>query len=176
MDAVRRIADRVAAEPVVRDAVPPRALIVGGFVRDALLGRETLDVDLEVFGVPVERLEALLAASFPGRVSNVGRSFGIFKAHVAPGVDVDVALPRTESKAGDGHRGFEVTGDPSSKVTFKGWQPETIAAGLVRNPGIVATATHCVSAIPYVCRADPGLKTYLDLPLIAGRADPRLAR
>jgi hypothetical protein len=63
----------------------------------------------------------------------------------------------------------EVTGDPDVKVTFSGLQPETVAAGLVRNPGIVATANHCVNAIPYVHRADPGIKTYLDLPLIAGR-------
>jgi len=69
----------------------------------------------------------------------------------------------------------EISGDPPSHVTFHGWQPESIAAGLVRNPGIVATANHGVSAIPYVCRAEPGIKTYLDLPLIAGRAAPALS-
>jgi hypothetical protein len=68
----------------------------------------------------------------------------------------------------------EVQGDPSVVVTFKGWQPETVADGLVRNPGIVATAMHCVNAVPYVCRAAPGIKTYLDLPLIAGRASPEV--
>jgi hypothetical protein len=68
----------------------------------------------------------------------------------------------------------EVTGDPTSRVTFHGWHPVSIEAGLARNPGIVATATHCVSAIPYVCAAGPGIKTYLDLPLIAGRAAPHL--
>jgi hypothetical protein len=70
----------------------------------------------------------------------------------------------------------EVTGDPSVKLTFKGLQPETIEEGLVRNPGVVSTANHCVSAIPYVVAAEPGIKTYLDLPLIAGRAAPGLAR
>ena len=70
----------------------------------------------------------------------------------------------------------EVSGDPSSHVTFHGWHPESIAAGLIRNPGIVATANHCISAIPYVCRAAPGIKTYLELPLIAGRAAPELSR
>ncbi len=55
-------------------------------------------------------------------------------------------------------------------LTFKGLQPQTIAEGLQRNPGVVATANHCVNAIPYVCPAEPGIKTYLDLPLIAGRA------
>jgi hypothetical protein len=69
----------------------------------------------------------------------------------------------------------EVTGDPPVKVTFKGWQPETIAAGLERNPGIVATALHCVSAIPSVCRAEPGIRTYLDLPPYGGKAAPHLA-
>ena len=53
-------------------------------------------------------------------------------------------------------------------MTFHGLHPESIEAGLERNPGIVATAIHCVSAIPYVCRAEPGIKTYLDLPLVGG--------
>jgi hypothetical protein len=68
----------------------------------------------------------------------------------------------------------EVTGDPSCLTTFKKLHPETVEAGLIRNPGIVATAMHCVNAIPYVCRAEPGLKTYLDLPLVAGRATRNL--
>jgi hypothetical protein len=46
----------------------------------------------------------------------------------------------------------------------------SIEAGLERNPGIVATAMHCVNAIPYVCAAEPGLLTYLEMPLVAGRA------
>ena len=70
----------------------------------------------------------------------------------------------------------EVTGDPSVLLTFKGLQPESVAAGLVRNPGVVSTANHCVSAIPYVVAAEPGIRTYLDLPLIAGRAAPDLGR
>jgi hypothetical protein len=70
----------------------------------------------------------------------------------------------------------EVTGDPSCLTTFKKLHPESVEAGLVRNPGIVATALHCVNAVPYVCAAPPGLLTYLDLPLVAGRAAPGLHR
>jgi hypothetical protein len=70
----------------------------------------------------------------------------------------------------------EVTGDPPALVTFKGYQPVSVEAGLARNPGIVATANHCVSAIPYVLAAEPGIKTYLDLPLVAGRAAQHLTR
>jgi 2,4-diaminopentanoate dehydrogenase len=64
----------------------------------------------------------------------------------------------------------EITGDPDVLVTFKKLHPHSIAEGLERNPGIVATAMHCVNAIPYVCRAEPGLLTYLDLPPVSGRA------
>jgi hypothetical protein len=70
----------------------------------------------------------------------------------------------------------EVTGDPGAFVTFKGLHPESIEAGLARNPGIVATAMHCVSAVPYVCEAPAGLLTYLEMPLVAGRADLGLHR
>jgi hypothetical protein len=70
----------------------------------------------------------------------------------------------------------EVTGDPGTLVTFKKLHPESIAAGLERNPGIVATALHCVNAVPYVVAARPGLLTYLDLPPVAGRAAADLHR
>jgi hypothetical protein len=59
-------------------------------------------------------------------------------------------------------------------VTLKGWQPETVEEGLLSNPGIVATAAHCVNAIPYACAASPGIVTSLELPLVAGRAHPKL--
>ncbi|HZC08907.1 MAG TPA: dihydrodipicolinate reductase [Mycobacterium sp.] len=69
----------------------------------------------------------------------------------------------------------EISGDPTVSLTFKGLQPETIVEGLKRNPGVVATANHCVNAIPDVCAAGPGIKTYLDLPLFAGRPAVDLA-
>ncbi len=82
-----------------------RALIVGGWVRDRLLGLTGKDIDLEVYGVSAERLRPLLE-SF-GRVDAVGESFTVYKV-----LGLDVALPRRESKVGRGHRGFEVRGDP----------------------------------------------------------------
>ena len=68
----------------------------------------------------------------------------------------------------------EVRGDPSLSAVFTGMHPHSVAAGLKRNEGIVATAMHCVNAIPYLCQADPGIRSYLDLPMICGRADPDL--
>lgn len=89
--------------------------------------------------------------------------------------EVDLDPPWTLGEQGERFE-VEITGDPPVSLTFKGLQPESVAEGLIRNPGVVATANHCVSAIPYVCRAEPGIKTYLDLPLIAGRAAPDLTR
>ncbi|MGD9905621.1 MAG: CCA tRNA nucleotidyltransferase [Vicinamibacterales bacterium] len=86
-----------------------RALVVGGFVRDRLLGRTAKDLDLEVFGVPGDALAAMLAAI--GRVEPVGRAFPVFK--LGP---IDVALPRRESKAGRGHTAFHVEGDPTMSL------------------------------------------------------------
>ena len=82
-----------------------RALIVGGWVRDRELGRTSKDIDIEVFGIESAALRELLKAF--GSVNAVGESFTVFKV-----ADVDVALPRRESKVGRGHKGFEVTGDP----------------------------------------------------------------
>jgi tRNA nucleotidyltransferase (CCA-adding enzyme) len=82
-----------------------RALVVGGWVRDRMLGRESKDIDLEVFGIPAARLRPLVE-SF-GRVDVVGESFAVIKIG-----NVDVSLPRRESRTGVGHKGFEIEGDP----------------------------------------------------------------
>ena len=75
-----------------------RALIVGGWVRDRLCGHPSKDIDIEVFGLPAERVRAALEGL--GRVKTVGESFQVFKLG-----DIDVSLPRRESKSGRGHRG-----------------------------------------------------------------------
>lgn len=90
-----------------------RALVVGGWVRDRLLGIASKDVDIEVYGLPAPRLRDLLA-SF-GRVETVGESFTVFKVG-----NLDVSLPRRESKTGRGHRGFTVEGDPTMSVAEAG--------------------------------------------------------
>jgi tRNA nucleotidyltransferase (CCA-adding enzyme) len=94
-----------------------RALVVGGFVRDALLGHQSPDIDIEVFGIPEDRLSSLLAPF--GRVEAVGSSFPVYKLRVADESvgDIDVGLPRRDSKSGRGHKGFEVRGDPSMSFT-----------------------------------------------------------
>lgn len=71
---------------------------------------------------------------------------------------------------------MEIRGNPNTFVTVKGWQPETVAEGLISNPGIVATAAHCVNAIAATCAAEPGVKGFFDLPPLTGRAARLLSR
>ncbi|MCF0234003.1 MAG: HD domain-containing protein [Thermoguttaceae bacterium] len=81
--------------------------IVGGFVRDALFGIPSKDVDVEVYGLNYSQIHEILAPYF--HCDLVGRSFGVLKV----GRDVDVALPRRESKNGAGHKGFDVETTPN---------------------------------------------------------------
>ena len=85
-----------------------RPQVVGGSVRDALLGEPVKDIDIEVFGLPVRELENLLTPHYP--VDEVGKAFSVFKIR---GIDIDISLPRRESKSGEGHKGFAVEGDPN---------------------------------------------------------------
>jgi tRNA nucleotidyltransferase (CCA-adding enzyme) len=93
-----------------------RPYVVGGAVRDALLGRPPEEFDVEVFALPRERLEPALATL--GRVDRVGQSFRVYKVSRIEGMGgaVDVSLPRRDSKVGRGHRGIAAEDDPDLSV------------------------------------------------------------
>lgn len=94
----------------VRSVGRPR--LVGGGVRDWLLGLEAKDFDVEVAGADFESLHRALAPF--GATDVVGRSFGVIKVRsAATGAEYDFSLPRRESKTGAGHRGFAVRPDPN---------------------------------------------------------------
>ena len=83
-----------------------QVLLVGGVVRDALLGLPTKDFDVEVTHLDLAGLEEVLSEF--GEVIQVGRSFGVLRVK---GLDVDFSLPRRDDKRGPGHRGFSVSVD-----------------------------------------------------------------
>jgi tRNA nucleotidyltransferase (CCA-adding enzyme) len=89
-----------------------KAFLVGGCVRDRLLGYPVKDYDIEVYGLPSEQLREVLEKH--GRVNTVGEHFAVYKLkpNAEPAYEVDVSLPRRESKHGSGHRGFIIQGDP----------------------------------------------------------------
>jgi len=98
---------RVMLEAIV--ASGGRPAIIGGSVRDWVLGLEPKDIDVEVYGLDVADLELALSKF---KVDAVGRAFGVFKVTIE-GETFDVSLPRRESKEGHGHRGFMVSSDPT---------------------------------------------------------------
>jgi len=83
------------------------ARLVGGCVRDAVLGLSATDLDIEVYGIEAAALVELLSSHFG--LDLVGESFGVIRLRNLP---IDVSLPRRESKRGLGHRGFEIDSDP----------------------------------------------------------------
>jgi tRNA nucleotidyltransferase (CCA-adding enzyme) len=101
-------ADLRAMLEAVRKVGRPR--LVGGAVRDGLLGLRPVNFDVEVAGIDFEGLRRALAPFGPTDV--VGRSFGVVKVRGDTG-EHDFSLPRRESKTGAGHRGFAVEPDPT---------------------------------------------------------------
>ena len=84
-----------------------QALLVGGYVRDRLLGIDCKDYDVEIYGLSPHAAADLLADF--GELIEVGRAFGVLRVK---GIDADFSLPRRDSKIGSGHRGFDVAVDP----------------------------------------------------------------
>lgn len=167
---------------------PMLGLLSGGFIQSIRMCLDALGFspDAEIrtsqeVAVATRPIETPIGVIDPGHVA--AQRF-VWEAYVGEVCVVRVAVnwlmgeEHLDPAWGFGPEGerfeVEVKGDPDTFVTIKGWQPETVEDGLKRNPGVVATAMHCVNSIPYVVAADPGIKTYLDLPLIAGRAHPDL--
>ncbi|MDR3550134.1 MAG: HD domain-containing protein [Candidatus Babeliales bacterium] len=69
-----------------------QSLLVGGAVRDLLLGIEVKDLDIEIHKVSLADLETILRMHGP--ISTVGKSFGVLRLH---GLDIDWSLPRADS-------------------------------------------------------------------------------
>jgi len=105
-----KVAEKVVALARVIHDAGGRALLVGGCVRDELMGNEPKDWDLEVYGLAPERLREILDGF--GSVNAVGEAFTVYKL----GHDLDVSIPRRERKSGRGHRAFVIEGDPAMSV------------------------------------------------------------
>jgi len=90
-----------------------RGLLIGGAVRDKLMGKTPKDFDIEVYGLHPDKLEQVLGTL--GQVDAVGKSFGVLKIVIGD-EDFDVSVPRRESKTGAGHKGFIPVPDPSMTI------------------------------------------------------------
>jgi len=77
-----------------------RVYLVGGCVRDAFLGREIYDYDIEVYDIEPTKFNELMASI---GASGVGKSYFIYKYK-----NYDIGLPRSESKTGNSHKDFAI--------------------------------------------------------------------
>lgn len=105
-----------------------RALLVGGCVRDDLMGRQPKDWDLEVYGIQPVQLRELLDKF--GDVNIVGEAFTVYKL----GPHLDVSLPRRERKTGRGHRGFFIEGDPGMTIEAAARRRDFTINSILRDP------------------------------------------
>ena len=106
-----------------------KSLLVGGIVRDELLGLPSKDVDFEIFGLPMEKVNEILSQF--GNVMEVGKQFGIL---TITELDWDVALPRREKKTGEGHRGFEVVPDHTMSIEEAAHRRDLTINALSKDP------------------------------------------
>ncbi len=104
------------------------ALLVGGCVRDELMGKQPKDWDLEVYNLDAARVREILDQF--GSVNVVGESFTVYKL----GHDLDVSIPRRERKSGRGHKGFVIEGDPSMSVAEATRRRDFTINAILRDP------------------------------------------
>jgi len=86
------------------------AWLVGGCVRDMMLGLNPTDWDIEVYGLEEKVMHKELKRL--GHCEHVGKHFGVYKLWLNE-IVIDVALPRKEKKSGVGHTQFDIVSDPN---------------------------------------------------------------
>lgn len=114
---------------VANDAVP---FLVGGFVRDTVLGLKPKDFDIEVFNIAPHRFVTTIEQF--GQVKLVGESFGVFKLRLPDGSELDLSLPRKDNKRGAGHRGFDVEVDPFMPIEQAVMRRDFTMNAMLMNP------------------------------------------
>lgn len=114
----------IKLDPILKAIVKAggEPFFVGGFVRDYYISsvtktpQKSKDLDVEVFKLPLERLESVLSGF--GQVDLIGKAFGILKLHgfSVNGIDVDFSLPRKDNKIGIGHKDFKAEIDENMSL------------------------------------------------------------
>lgn len=173
---VATIVQSIAPDSACANA-QPRALIIGGFVRDSILGLRPKDIDLEVYGVSPPRLEQVLHQLYQGLVHTVGRAFGILKIHLGEDVEFDISIPRRDSKTGPGHRGIAVTSDPCMTVQEAAQRRDFTINAIAADPltgeifdpynGLTDLRERCLRVVDEERFQDDPLRVYRALQLAA---------
>lgn len=83
-----------------------KPIIVGGYIRDFYLDKNSKDIDIEVYGLDSIAQLSFILKEF-GDIYEVGKSFGVCKLSFE-GLELDFSMPRIDNKVSSGHKGFEV--------------------------------------------------------------------
>ena len=167
---------------------PMQKLLDGGFIQSTKMVADTMGFNADP-RIRARQEVSVATAPIPSPIGDIqpgqvaGRKFH-WEALVGDEVVVRITVnwfmgqenldpPWSFGPAGERYE-MEAKGNPDFSIVIKGFQPETVEQGLELNNGIVATAAHCVNSVPAVCEAEPGIATYLNLPLISGKAAPHL--
>lgn len=118
----------------------------------------------EAFDISCGRIEAGTVAGIRFEVSGMVLGKPVIVVEHVTRLRDDIA-PRWPHGSGPGTYRVTIEGMPSMRCDLQiGFNSPDHNID-----GCVGTAMRLVNAIPAVCRAEPGIKTWLDLPLIAGR-------
>jgi tRNA nucleotidyltransferase (CCA-adding enzyme) len=88
--------------------------VVGGAVRDVILQKKPKDIDL-VAKVDEETIKSVLGDFPRGSLNKTGKQFPVYRFSYL-GDEVEIALPRIETKVGEGNKDWEITSDPSIRI------------------------------------------------------------
>jgi tRNA nucleotidyltransferase (CCA-adding enzyme) len=142
-------------------------LIVGGFVRDSILGVESKDVDIEVYGMDMGSVMRILRYDAGLDVNEVGASFGVLKVDN----EIDVSVPRRENKIRIGHRGFGVDHDPDMSVEDAAARRDfTINSMAMRMDGTIIDPHHGRTDLDVGCLRATSPEAFVEDPLRVMRA------
>ena len=109
-----------------------RTWLVGGCIRDLMLGRQPRDLDLEISGLPPGQLHALLTEHFS--VQFVGKAFGVFKLQGPP---VHISIPSRMLTDNESAQGLLRQSEPDMDIdealarldftmNAMAWDPDTL--------------------------------------------------
>lgn len=116
--AISSFVNKIKNRPFIESLINSGAdiYIVGGVVRDLIMGKENKDIDLVVKNKTIDEIEELIRDF--GKVDLAGKSFSVLKfVDKEDGLDYDIALPRTDVKNDSGgYKGFDIKSDPTMDI------------------------------------------------------------
>ncbi len=109
-----------------------RVFIVGGAVRDEILGTPSDDYELEFYGMDPQDVQRIAARY--GRAKAAGRSFAVLNLMLPTGRHLDLTFPRRDSQVGEKHTDVEVHVDPNLSLKEAARRRDFTIGAMLKDP------------------------------------------